>query len=157
MRWALENQPGDHERIRRNHQQWRELWQSASQEPLDERAALIWYHDYCLEPSNALRKWNQLAEAARTAVPPRMRDHFEPLRWWDPIGLLEEPRLSSDEAWALSDLGMELWRATLGRRDVNLRQAIACYEAALRIYTEIDFPREHELVLQNLGPIQSNS
>ncbi|RZU29086.1 tetratricopeptide repeat protein [Edaphobacter modestus] len=151
MRWALENQPLAQERRVRNHQLWRELWRRASQAPIDEKAALAWYHDYCLEPSNALRTWTKLAEAARIAIPPRMREHFELLRWWEPVSLLEQPRLSPDEAQALLYFGMELQQASLGNRESNLRQAIACYEAALRVYTETDFPQAWAFTQNNLG------
>ena len=37
-----------------------------------------------------------------------------------------------------------------GKQEENLRRAIECYEAALRVYTEQDFPREHETTSDNL-------
>ena len=151
MRWAVENQPGAQERMLRNHRLWRELWREASETAIDEKAALAWYHDYCLEPSSALPKWFELAEDARTAVPARMWEHFKLLGWWEPVGLLERPRLSPEEARALSALGVELWRASLGNRSANLQQAIACYEAALRVYTEAEFPQEWARVQNTLG------
>ncbi|MFP4502821.1 MAG: hypothetical protein ACLFTT_17650, partial [Candidatus Hydrogenedentota bacterium] len=33
----------------------------------------------------------------------------------------------------------------------NLEQAIACYKAALRVYTETDFPQEWAMTQNNLG------
>jgi tetratricopeptide (TPR) repeat protein len=156
MRWALENQPDAHDRIASYHQLWRERWQAQSQTPVDEEAALAWYHDHCLDPPNALKKWKQLAEAARTAIQPRMREHFEVLRWWEPVGLLERPASSSGQALALFFLGVELSQASLGNRDANLRQAIGCYEAALRIFTEKDFPHDWAMTQNNLGIVWSD-
>jgi hypothetical protein len=155
MRWALENQAGAPDRASRNHQLWRDVWSRASKTPFDDQAALAWYHGYCLEPREALSRWNKLAESTRTAMPPRMREHFELLRWWEPVDLLRHPPLTLNDADALSSNGGELWQASLGNREANLRQAITCYEAALHVYTETDFPREHELVAENLNLITS--
>lgn len=80
-----------------------------------------------------------------------MWEHFKLLGWWEPVGLLERPRLSPEEARALSALGVELWRASLGNRGANLQQAIACFEAALRVLTETCFPRDWALTQNNLG------
>ena len=38
-----------------------------------------------------------------------------------------------------------------GDREANLRQAIACYEAALRVRTEADFPQDWAMTQNNLG------
>ncbi len=43
-----------------------------------------------------------------------------------------------------------------GNRDENLRQAIACYEAALRVRTETDFPQDWATTQNNLGNAWSN-
>jgi tetratricopeptide (TPR) repeat protein len=80
-----------------------------------------------------------------------MRKHFDLLRWWDPVGLLEQNSASLDGAQGLIALGVELWRASLGSRDANLRQGIACYEAALRVYAETDFPQDWAMTQNNLG------
>ena len=40
-----------------------------------------------------------------------------------------------------------------GDRDENLRPAIDCYEAALRVYTETDFPQEWAMTQNNLGAL----
>ena len=37
-----------------------------------------------------------------------------------------------------------------GDRAANIQRAIACYEAALRVYTEEAFPREYKIVMSGL-------
>lgn len=150
MRWALENQPSAQERVKDDHHWWQQHWAPRAGSPVDDAASLAWYHSYCLKPVAALDQWNGLAEAARTSAPPRMQEHFTLLRWWEPVGLLESPPASRDAAGALNSLGVELGSASLGNRTGNLRQAIACYEAALRVRTEQDFPLEHKRTLANL-------
>jgi tetratricopeptide (TPR) repeat protein len=151
MRWALENQPSAGERVRADHEWWRSQWQSRSRSAADDAASLAWYHWYCVEPVTALQKWDRLALAARTEVPPRMQEHFSLLRWWEPVGLLEAPLSSAEAARACNILGIELDEASLGNRNANLRQAIACYEAALHVRTECDFPEDWAATQNNLG------
>ena len=43
-----------------------------------------------------------------------------------------------------------------GDRGENLRRAIACYEAALRVYTEADFPSDWATTQNNLGNAYSD-
>ena len=43
-----------------------------------------------------------------------------------------------------------------GDRDQNLRRAVACYEAALRVYTEADFPTDWAMTQNNLGNAYRN-
>jgi tetratricopeptide (TPR) repeat protein len=151
MRWALENQPSAEERVRSDHEWWRVYWQPRSESAVDDAASLAWYHWYCMEPAAALNQWDRLAQAARTDVPPRMQAHFSLLRWWEPVGPLEVPPSSPETARACNSLGIELCEATLGNRNANLRQAIACYEAALRVRTEQDFPQNWATMQNNLG------
>jgi tetratricopeptide (TPR) repeat protein len=58
---------------------------------------------------------------------------------------------SGEQAAALNSLGVEVWNASLGNRAANLRRAIACYEAALRVRTEADFPEDWAATQNNLG------
>jgi hypothetical protein len=39
----------------------------------------------------------------------------------------------------------------VGNRAENQRRAIVCYEAALRVYTESDFPQDWAMTQNNLG------
>jgi tetratricopeptide (TPR) repeat protein len=151
MRWALENQPSAQERVVGDHRWWREHWKARSAASVDDAASLAWYHRYSLEPDEALPEWEQLAEAARGSVPPRMKEHFGLLRWWEPVGLLDSPPSSVESAGACNSLGGQLWRASLGDRTANLRQAIECFEAALRVLTEQDFPQDWAMTQNNLG------
>src|SRR5262249_17936400 len=42
-----------------------------------------------------------------------------------------------------------------GDRGQNLQRAIACYEAALRVYTQADFPQDWAMTQNNLGTAYS--
>jgi tetratricopeptide (TPR) repeat protein len=156
MRWALENQPAAQARVESDHGWWREHWKARSASAVDDAASLAWYHRYSVAPVEALAEWGRLAEAARGAVPPRMREHFGLLRWWEPVGLLDSPLSSPGAALACNGLGVELWRASLGDRAANLRRAMECYEAALRVFTERDFPRAWARTQNDLGNAWSN-
>jgi tetratricopeptide (TPR) repeat protein len=151
MRWALENQPSAQERVAGDHRWWRVYWKAVSASAVDDAASLACYHWYSLEPAEALSEWNRLAEAARGAVPPRMQEHFGLLRWWEPVGLLDSPLASAETARACNSLGVELQEASLGDRTANLRRAIECHEAALRVYTEQNFPQDWAMTQNNLG------
>ncbi|MGA2596621.1 MAG: hypothetical protein ABSH09_06460 [Bryobacteraceae bacterium] len=151
MAWALENQPSEQNAVKADHNWWRAHWESRYQAPIDDCASLAWYHRYALEPAAARAQWNELAESARTSIPPRMQEHLRLLKWWDPMTLLEAPLFSSESAAAAHDLGTQLWRCSLGDRAANLGKAIGCYQAALRVRTEADFPQDWAMTQNNLG------
>ncbi len=85
-----------------------------------------------------------------------MAEHFALLAWWEPVDLTAGIPRSPQEAAALYDLGLELGQASLGNRTLNLRRAIACCEAALRVRTEQDFPQDWATTQNNLGIAWSN-
>jgi tetratricopeptide (TPR) repeat protein len=142
MRWALENQPTAQQRVAQDHLWWGEYWSDGS--------SLGWYHFYCLDPPQARAEWDGLAESARNAVPPRMQEHFALLSWWEPVGLLEPP-FSPEDAASCNSLGIELGRASLGDRTVNLRGAIDCFQTASRVYTEEGYSHDWAMTQNNLG------
>ncbi|MGA3031735.1 MAG: hypothetical protein ABSD70_00530 [Terracidiphilus sp.] len=150
MRAALKNQPSAQDRIARDHQWWQEYWSGRSNEATDDAAGLAWYHRYCLAPSDAMEDWEKLTDSARTAVPPRMKEHFFLLQWAEPLGLLDDPPSTPDEAGMLYDFGLELFYASWNRSP-NLQRAIACYEAALRVLTEREFSQDWAAIQNNLG------
>ena len=156
MRWALENQPSARLRVTEDHGWWRIYWTTRKTAPLDNAASLAWYHSYAIEPDSALDEWSNLATAARTSVPPRMQEHFDLLRWWEPVGLLDGPLPSCDCARACNNLGIEVWQSSLGNRTANLHQAMACFEAALRVCTQDGFPQNWAMAQHNLGLAWSN-
>ncbi len=145
----LDASAGNREVERRDHRFWQQHWSGRSRTPHDGFAALAWYHNYCLDREGAARTWIALAEQARSAL--RMRDHFDLLDWWPQTGLEADRHLDGFEASLLVSLGLELWRATLGSTTANLERAIACYEAALRVYTEAAFPQDWARTQNNLG------
>jgi tetratricopeptide (TPR) repeat protein len=150
MRTALKNQPSAQERVRKDHQRWRDYWSSCSEAVTDDAAGLAWYHSYYLDPLGAVKAWSELAEKARTSVPARMREHSRALGWLEPLLLLESiPRTHAD-ANTVWHWGKELSKSSLNR-GANLQKAIACYDAALRVYTEQEFPPDWAVVQNNLG------
>ena len=63
-----------------------------------------------------------------------------------------DPKASPDRwAMAQNNLGVAYWRLPTGNRGKNLARAIACYEAALRVFTETDFPKDWAMTQNNLG------
>jgi tetratricopeptide (TPR) repeat protein len=53
-------------------------------------------------------------------------------------------------------MGLLLSDLPTANQAANLRQAIACYEAALRVYTEEDFPVQWAMTQNNLGTAYQN-
>ncbi len=47
--------------------------------------------------------------------------------------------------------GNALWRVPVGVRSENMLKAIGCYAAALKVYTQKDFPRDWAMTQNNLG------
>jgi tetratricopeptide (TPR) repeat protein len=150
MRTALRNQPSAQERVREDHQRWRDYWSIRSKSAVDVAASLAWYHSYSLDPSEAMNAWQKLAENARISVPARMREHYGLLQWLEPLGLFEGHQYTEIEAKVLRQWGNEQLDASLNR-GTSLQKAIACYESALRIYTEQKFPQYWAGIQNNLG------
>ncbi len=134
----------------REHTWWRQHWQARSTSETDEFASLAWFHWFRVAPEEAQQEWKRLAEGAR-GKPMRMALHYRLLNWWLPTEIMEASPIDVEQASARYSLGSELIEATLGARVANLRQAIACYEAALRIRTEDDFPQDWAMTQNNLG------
>jgi tetratricopeptide (TPR) repeat protein len=147
MRSALKNQPSALERVKQDHQAWKEYWSGRSKAVADEAAGLAWYHSYCLDPSAAMDLWKELTESARKAIPARMREHFSLLQWVEPLGLWEG---SPAEAPSLFCLGNELALASWNVSSNQLK-AIGCLEAVLRVRTEQEFPQDWAVIQINLG------
>ncbi len=134
------------------HGWWHHYWQDRSDDPTDVLAARAWYHSWCTVPDTATSQWNKLAETARQEL--RMVDHSALLDWWTPCEFntaADDGVLRGQHAVALNSLAVELGRATLGDRAANIQRAIACYEAALRVYTEEAFPQQWAMTQNNLA------
>jgi tetratricopeptide (TPR) repeat protein len=137
-----------------SHTRWQGYWQARSRDGTDDFAALAWYHEYAFDPNRARQEWSDKAEAARQSS--RMTLHHSLLDWWaqtDVEGRMPDNRV---DAAALNGLGVELSQASLGNRDANLRRAMKCFEAALRVRTEGDFPTEWAATQNNLGNAYTN-
>ena len=115
----------------------------------DEFAAIAWYHDYVRNPQQALSAWNEKAKKARANL--NMASHLALLNWWAPTEIEQRASKTPAEAYTLFCLGAELSEATLGNRTSNLRRATACFEAALRVFTEKGFPVGWAMTQHNLG------
>lgn len=138
----------DESRWTESHERWQARWSDRSQADTDVFAGLAWYHEYVLSGETAHDRWKEFAETARRSL--RMHEHHDLLTWWHPVALFENPK-SPESAFALLDLGKELLRATLGDFCENLRHAITCFEAALHVFTEEDFPQKWATTQNNLG------
>ncbi len=156
MRWALENQPSAISRNAEDHKWWHNYWSTRKTSSTDYAASSSWYHRYSIEPGPALDEWSELTKGARVSVPPRMREHFDLLRWWEPIGLLDASPTSCECARACNSLGIEIWQSSLGNRTANLHKAMAYFEAALSVWTEKRFPLDWAMAKHNMGLAWSN-
>ena len=132
-----------------NHRFWNDHWMNRVQCSTDDFASLAWYHRYCLSPDDGRKEWNALAESLREAR--HMTEHHQLLNWWDPTGMETSQVDSTERSANLVSLADELYAATKGRCAENLQRAIACYEAAQRVYTEKDFPADWARTQNNLG------
>ena len=56
----------------------------------------------------------------------------------------------------ISIFGSALNDLSIGNQSEHLRRAIACYEAALRVYTEADYPADWARTQNNLGNAYRN-
>jgi predicted enzyme related to lactoylglutathione lyase len=156
MRWVLESQSATRGEMLEDHEGWRLYWAARSTSSTDEFASLAWYHRYCVAPEEARRIWAELAKEMRRSVPPRMAEHLKVIEWWEPLDLLASAERSAPVADAVFSLAYELRAASLGNIGLNQRRAIACYEAAPRVYTEQDFPRDWATTQSNLGAAWSD-
>jgi hypothetical protein len=59
--------------------------------------------------------------------------------------------VTTQDASRLFSLGLALGNSPLGSRFANLARAIACCEAALRVYTEANFPQDWAATQFNLA------
>jgi tetratricopeptide (TPR) repeat protein len=137
-----------------DHQFWHYHWQRRSTSEIDDFAALAWYHQYALQPKEALDAWNGLIE--KCSKDGRMADHSKLLDWLEPTSLETKAPTSPEAANQLCCLSEQLWQTTLGSRIKNLYRAIACYEAALHVYTQTGFPIEWATIQNSLGNIYGN-
>jgi tetratricopeptide (TPR) repeat protein len=131
------------------HNRWQAYWRARAQSDTDEFAALAWYHEFALDPDRATQSWKQRADLARAAA--KMALHNELLDWWASTDIEDRPPRGQADAAALIVLGAELSRSQMGDRLAKLHRAIACYQAAERIYTESEFPMDWATAQNNLG------
>ena len=151
MRDALVNTSSDKDE--EAHQRWREHWSRRARTATDDFASLAWFHKQALDPVAAATEWKRLAENARESL--RMLDHYRLLGWWDACDPTTRRPGSSDsaetQARALLMLGRECTCAQLGDRAENIQRGVRYYDAALRIYTESDFPADWAETQRLLG------
>ena len=103
-----------------------------------------------LERANALRGL-ATAHVSHTVPDAINRLHAAEAAAREALDILEP--LGKREEWASTQvvLGMVLAEKVSGNCNVHLREAIACYHAALSIYTESDYPSQWAMTLNNLG------
>ncbi|MCE5217841.1 tetratricopeptide repeat protein [bacterium] len=137
------------------HAWFRQHWQARHE--AGEAAAEVeaWYHHLHLAPEEAFGIWCAHVEAARDRRDgPRARDLID---WWEGIDLTDadwQERLG-DGTWAATvhNLAYRLHelRPFAWAHSETLQRVIACYEAALRVYTEEAFPTDWARTQHNLG------
>src|SRR5205823_4051812 len=119
--------------------------------------ALAWFHEWVLHPADALAVWAAEHQAALKAR--RMAEARNMLTHWAEIPLDDFDRvILGDQLWALSHstLGYALWQTPAAPRQAILASAIAHYQAALRVYTEADFPQQWAGTQVNLANAYSS-
>lgn len=144
----------DPARLTEEHARLHGIYSARAQTATDTNAFLAWYHRWHLEPEAALREWDALAEDARKAQGGTGYDmalHQSLLAWWAPLSLQTHQSPTHIEGSALNIQGIEWRYVSLGDRGSNLVQAIACDKAALRVFTEEQFPTEWATTQNNLG------
>ncbi len=146
-----QTQAGNNQQHRKTHEFWQSHWRSRATRDDDHFAALAWFHHDCLDPAEALKHWQSLAQRARADQ--RMTDHYHLLEWWGPTGLEGKAPKTEDAANALIALALESWNAAVGLPGTNLLRAIADCEAALTVYTQSAFPAHWAMVQNNLGQV----
>ncbi len=145
-----ESVPGQlDEDAKTDHEFFSAYWNGRSESALDAPAALAFYHGFNLSPASARRAWEAQAKSARKEL--NMSRYLHLLTWWPPLNLLELKVPSREIASELVHFANECLDASVGPRGQLVTRAIACYEAALRVYTEGEFPQGWAGTQNNLG------
>ena len=131
------------------HSVWQAHWRSRAHNEFDRYSALAWYHDYVCDSDPASSSWADKVEWARKSR--NMALHLSVIDWWSMSDRDSRNKNSIKHANELNFLGLELCRATLGNRTLNLQRAISCFESALQVYAETDSLTDWAGVLNNLG------
>jgi hypothetical protein len=119
--------------------------------------ALAFFHRWSLAPEESLNQWLSDHEAAIEAR--RIATARTLLDDWSEISLDGFDRQSlGDLLWASthSCIGCALWGTPIAPRASTLNAAIAHHDAALRVYTETDFPADWAMTQNNLGAAYRN-
>ncbi len=128
------------------HTWFRDHWTSRD-EP-----SLTFFHRWCLAPESTLDEW--LAERTSALKDRRIDTARGMLDDWSEISLdsLDHWNLG-DHIWARTHgmLGFAICKTPMAPRAAALNAAVAHFEAALRIYTEADFPLHWAGMQNNLG------
>jgi tetratricopeptide (TPR) repeat protein len=158
MREALEYllEEEDAARWRELHEWCRRHWEARQPAVAGE----AFYHRLHLQPTEAIAAWRDEAGAARNL---RGGERCRAaLSLWENIDLTNDTwrERMGDEAWAdglqwvayrLDELRPAAWQ-----HGPVLQQAIRCYEAALRVWTEEAFPADWAMTQNNLGSAYQN-
>ncbi len=145
-----ESVPGQlDEDAKADHEFFSAYWNDRSESAFDAPAALAFYHGFNLSPASACQAWEAQAKSARKEL--NMSRHLHLLTWWSPLNLLELKVPSREIASVLGNFANECLNASVGPRGQLVTRAIACYEAALRVHTEREFPQGWAGTQNNLG------
>jgi len=122
-----------------------------------EEPALAFFHRWSLEPEATLNEWDEAHEAAikerRIETARTLLDDWSEI----PLDGIDRRQLG-DKLWARthSSVASAIWKTPIAPLAPSLIASIAHYDAALRVYTEADFPVDWAMTQNNLGIAYSN-
>jgi len=157
MREALQYLLGEDapDRVLEMHEWCRAHWQARHEAGETVAEAEAWFHWLHLEPKRAVEHWSgQAKQACESRDAPRgrflasMQEGIDLTtdRWAVRFG-------GPDWAWALSWVGhwLDGLRRFARQQGPMVLDALHCYEAALQVYTEAEFPDDWARTQNNLG------
>ncbi|MFQ3611675.1 MAG: hypothetical protein SNJ72_09305, partial [Fimbriimonadales bacterium] len=128
------------------HQWFRDYWQERDE------LTLHWFHRWTLDSEETLREWTDMHKTALSEL--RIAEARRLLVLWSEIELDDaDRRRLGDKLWAETHFmfGYVLWKTPTVPRSAVMKAAIEHYQAALRVFTEADFPQEWAMTQLNLG------
>ncbi len=137
------------EEWREQQQLWVKRWQERARTDTDAFAGLAWLHKLALNQEMAWQEWDRLIKRERHAL--HMANHYALVRWVADTRLEQDKPYTEWEARCNGEFGNALLQVSIGSREINIRRAIVCYDAALQVFTKDSFPYEWATTQNNKG------
>lgn len=120
--------------------------------------ALAWFHQWVLNPKEAIELWTKsFDEAYGAKTPEQLSRARDLLGWWGEIALDERDLENTDsKTWAKAHmtLARALQDTPFRVRATALAMSMVHYEAALSVYTSDEYPREWAETQILIGAVQ---